>query len=451
MRHEVCVVGAGGAGLAAGQALAARGIPFRILEARDGIGGMWRHGETFAYDSLTSNTSRYRTSFRAHRISRRGRPFIHHTEFLAYLESFADRFGLREHVELNTRVERAEPAGDGWEVTVEGREPEPFRALVVATGVLGRPRRREIPGDFEGRRLHSGEYRGPAAFAGQDVVVAGIGSSGAEIAGELVDHARSVTLAVRTGVHVAPKHILPRVPLDALDTKGSARLVSWAGRRRVVELQLRLLVGRPGAHGLPAPRHRLFDEPPTLSDTFVRAVKRGRFDIRPGIERLDGRSVVFADGSTREADAIVFASGYDPGLGYLPPELVEGYGEHHMPLVRGIAHRHAEGLYFVGMTVAPGALLPVFEAQSAWIAAVLAGDLPVPGPSERETMLAEEARRNARDFGRPHSAWRDRRRYIAFLEKEVTSASRRRGGTPGAAPPPEQPPAPARARARVAG
>ncbi len=85
MRDEVCVVGAGGAGLAAGQALAARGIPFRILEARDGIGGMWRHGETFAYDSLESNTSRYQTSFCCHPMTRRGRPFVHHTEFLAEL------------------------------------------------------------------------------------------------------------------------------------------------------------------------------------------------------------------------------------------------------------------------------------------------------------------------------------------------------------------------------
>jgi NADPH-dependent 2,4-dienoyl-CoA reductase/sulfur reductase-like enzyme len=422
VRQEVCVIGAGGAGLAAGQALAARGIPFRTLEARDHIGGMWRHGETFAYDSLTSNTSRYRTSFRCHPIRRFGRPFIHHTEFLAYLESFADRFGLRERVELKARVERAEPVDGGWEVTVEGREPEPFRALIVATGILGRPRHREVPGEFAGRRLHSGEYRRPEDFAGQDVVVAGIGSSGAEIAGELAGVAGSVTLAVRTGVHLLPKHILPRVPLDALDTKGSARLVSWAGRRRVVELQLRLLVGPPSAHGLPAPRHRLFDEPPTLSDTFVRALKRGRFDIRPGIERLDGRRVVFADGSAREADAIVFASGYHPSIGFLPGRLVEGYDDHHMPLVRGVAHREADGLFFVGMTVAPGALLPVFEAQAGWIAAVLAGDVELPAPPARETMLAEEARVNARDFGRPHTAWRDRRRYIAWLEREVARA-----------------------------
>jgi dimethylaniline monooxygenase (N-oxide forming) len=77
MREEVCVVGSGGAGLAAGHALATRGIPFRIFEAGEGIGGMWRHGDTFAYDSLTSNTSRYRTSLRAHRMARRGRPFVH--------------------------------------------------------------------------------------------------------------------------------------------------------------------------------------------------------------------------------------------------------------------------------------------------------------------------------------------------------------------------------------
>ncbi|HEX8208133.1 MAG TPA: NAD(P)-binding domain-containing protein, partial [Solirubrobacteraceae bacterium] len=177
--------------------------------------------------------------------------------------------------ELGARVERAEPRDGGWLVTVAGREPEPFRAVIVATGVLNTPRRREVPGAFAGRHLHSGEYRSPRDYAGQDVVVAGMGSSGAEIAGELVDHARSVTLAVRSGMWVLPKHVLPRVPFDIIDTRMNARLYPWAVRRGFVERFSRLLTWRPGSHGLPAPAHRCMDEPMTMSDTFVRAMRRG--------------------------------------------------------------------------------------------------------------------------------------------------------------------------------
>lgn len=427
MRDEVCVVGAGGAGLAAGHALAARGIPFRIFEARDGIGGMWRHGDTFAYDSLTSNTSRYRTSFRVHRMTRRGRPFVHHSEFLAYLESFAERFGLLEHVETGAPVTRARPdAHGGWAVAIAGRDPEPFRAVVVATGVLGRPREWHVPGTFTGRTLHSAEYRTPSAFAGQDVVIAGMGASAAEISAELLDHARSVTLAVRTGLWVSPKHLAPRIPIDFFETRLSARLLPWSLRRSIVQATLRRKVGIPGAHGLPAPHHRLFDRPTAISDSFVRALKARRYDIRPGIERFDGDRVLFSDGSATQADAVLFAIGYDPAFGFLPADLVSGFGEEYAPLLRGVAHPDADGLFFVGLIVGAGALLPMFEVQAAWAAALLAGDIAWPPPAERRRMLAEEARAIERDFGRPHTVWRDRQRYIVAMEREVARA---RAGT----------------------
>jgi dimethylaniline monooxygenase (N-oxide forming) len=422
MRDEVCVVGAGGAGLTAGHALGERGIPFRILEARSGIGGMWRHGETFAYDSLTSNTSRYRTSFRAHRMSWRGRPFVHHTEFLAYLESFADRFGLRERTELGARVRSAVPIDGGWEVTVEGREPEAFRALVVATGVLARPRRRAIPGEFAGRRLHSGEYRSPRDFAGQDVVVTGMGTSGLDIALELTGHARSVTLAVRTPMHVVPRHLYPRFPFDLLDTRLASRLLPFGARKVSVTLMSGRARRAARRNGLPAPTHPIFTEPIATADGLGAALQAGKVTLRPGIERYDGDRVVFAGGATRRADTVIEATGYDPDLAFLPDELVAGFGPRYTPLYRGVAHTGARGLFFVGLVVAQGALLPVFEAQARWAAAVLAGAIPWPGSEQLAADLAEERRRNQLDFGAPFTFWRDRLRYVMWLEEEVARA-----------------------------
>jgi dimethylaniline monooxygenase (N-oxide forming) len=64
----VCVIGAGGAGLATAQALRARDVPFVVYEAGSGIGGNWRYendsGLCSAYASLTTNVSRQRTSYR---------------------------------------------------------------------------------------------------------------------------------------------------------------------------------------------------------------------------------------------------------------------------------------------------------------------------------------------------------------------------------------------------
>jgi hypothetical protein len=92
-----------------------------------------------------------------------------------------------------------------------------------------------------------------------------------------------------------------------------------------------------------------------------------------------------------------------------------------MPLFKGVAHRDADNLFFVGLVVGPGALLPIMEAQSNWIAAALAGDLPYPSSAERAAGVEQDIPRNRRDFSRPYTAWRDRQRYIMGLEREVRS------------------------------
>lgn len=418
MSEPVCIVGAGGSGLVAAHALQRRAIPVRVFEARDAIGGMWRHGpQSFAYDSLTTNTSRWRTGLKAMRMAPSAQPFLHHTEVLAFLEAFAERFNLAPAIETGARVERAAPGGGGWLVTIAGREPERFRAVVNATGFLNTPRRARWPGEFVGIRLHSAEYRSPAPFAGRDVVIAGLGTSAAEIAGELVEHARSVTLAASTGLHVTTNLLVPPyVPLDLLDTRSGARLYPFWLRRRIIRLLMTAVAGPPGAHGLPRPDHRVLDRPPCGSDTFVHAVRRGRFAIRPRIARLDGETVHFADGSSARADALIEATGYDTRFPHLPDDLAGGMSEHHMPLYRGVLHPRARGLYFVAAAAGAGALLPVAEAQARWIAAHLDGALRIDDLGRR---YRQEGRKLKRQFGRPRTVWRDRQAYVMQLEREV--------------------------------
>ena len=418
MDGEVCVVGAGGAGLAAAYALGRAGVPYRVFEARDGLGGTWRYGDgSPAYASLTSNTSRFRTSFRAMRMPLRPRAMLTHREFLAYLERFADRFALRERIETGARVERAQPRPDGgWEVTVAGREPERFDAVIAATGGLSRPRRAAVPGTFAGRQLHSAEYRTPDAFAGAHVVIGGLGTSAAEVAGDLAGTARTITMAGSTGLHVIPKHLARVVPLDLLETRMSVRLMPFSWRRRVVRAVATATVGPPGAFGLPAPDHRILDRPPVISDTFLRAMRRGLVDVYPPIERLAGDEVAFAAGLRRKADAVIWAIGYDAAFPYLPEPFAGGISERSVPLLRGVTDPAVPGLYVIGVAVAAGGLLPIFEAQAHWIAAHHLGRLTVPDPA---AVRAAERRALERDFRVPDSAWRDRLRYIALLDREV--------------------------------
>ena len=80
----------------------------------DRVGGTWvfgnRNGRSAAYRSLHTNTSRDRTAFADHPMPRDYPDFPHHALMARYLESYVDRFGLRDRIAFGTEVTRAERA-----------------------------------------------------------------------------------------------------------------------------------------------------------------------------------------------------------------------------------------------------------------------------------------------------------------------------------------------------
>ena len=65
--------------------------------------------------------------------------FLHHTEVLAYLESYADHFDLKKFIHYNTTVKHVVHSNKEWNVTVENLETGDlttlkFEAVVVCNG-----------------------------------------------------------------------------------------------------------------------------------------------------------------------------------------------------------------------------------------------------------------------------------------------------------------------------
>jgi len=110
-RPNTCVIGAGASGLTAVKALGDWGIPRTCFEASDDIGGNWYfgnpNGRSSAYRSLHIDTSKNSISFADFPTDERYPDFPHHTQIAEYFDSYADHFGLREHIRFDTRVERA--------------------------------------------------------------------------------------------------------------------------------------------------------------------------------------------------------------------------------------------------------------------------------------------------------------------------------------------------------
>jgi cation diffusion facilitator CzcD-associated flavoprotein CzcO len=215
---EVCVIGAGSSGIASCQVLHARGIPFTCFEMGSAVGGTWRYendnGRSSAYRSLHANSSRLCLQFASYPIPDHYPDYLSHVMITKYLEDLVDHFGFGRKIQFRTEVTRAVPVtGGGWNVTARHRDTgvertERYRAVLVANGHHWDPRYPEpaIAGAhrFTGEQLHSRQYRRPEPFAGQRVLILGIGNSACDAATECSRVAARTVLAVRTCSEAAP-------------------------------------------------------------------------------------------------------------------------------------------------------------------------------------------------------------------------------------------------------
>lgn len=201
--YDVIVIGAGQAGLAAGYHLQRSGLSFVILEASDQPAGSWPK----YYDSLTLfSPARYSE---LPGLAFPGAPDHYPTrdEVVEYLIHYASHFDLP--VELNIRAVAVRREGTQFEVRTSDRRRFLAHSLVAATGSFHRPYIPEVPEreQFQGKLLHSFQYRNADSFQGQRVVVVGAGNSAVQIAVELATIA-NVTLATREPVKFVPQVIL---------------------------------------------------------------------------------------------------------------------------------------------------------------------------------------------------------------------------------------------------
>ena len=432
---RACVIGAGSSGIAAAKALHQRGIDFDCFEASDRVGGNWvfknRNGMSSAYRSLHINTSRERMQFADFPMPRTCPDFPHHTDIAAYFDAYVDHFGFRHRIAFETAVERAAPAGGGWEVTLTGGETRRYDAVLVANGHHWDPRPPEppFPGSdaFAGVQLHSHAYTGddPALFRDRRVVVLGMGNSAMDIAVEASHTAAATYLAARRGAWIVPKYVLGR-PMDQFPLSTRVPVVV---RHRVSERVLRVVVGDLERYGLPRPDHRFGQAHPTVSDEILSRLSHGAVTPKPNIARLTERTVVFADGSEVEADVVVYCTGYKVSFPFFDPELIAA-PDNDLPLFRRVFHPDVAGVYFIGLLQPLGAIMPLAAAQSEWVCDHLTGAYVLPPPHE---LRADIERERARMFKRyvaskRHTMQVDFDDYLADL-----AAERRRGARRAAA------------------
>jgi len=431
---RVCVIGAGSSGIAAVKALYEARVPFDCFEMGPVVGGMWvfqnPNGMSGCYSTLEMNTSGPRMAYSDFPMPSYFRDYPMHWQVKEYFDRYIDHFGLRDTISFETEVEHVTRREGGvWEVTISGAvaggttETREYDAVVVANGHHWDPRWPDppFPGSFNGTQMHAHDFRGPDDVNGRRVLVVGVGNSGMDIAVAASYAADASFISARRGVHVIRKRLRGK-PIDQMLMPPA---LPWAVRQKGFEL-LRRLSGNPAEHGMPAPDHKIGHAHPTVSDEFLDRLRDGAVAPKPNIAELEGDRVKFEDGSTEEIDLIVYATGYRVTFPFFDEELISAPGND-LPLFRRTFHPEVGGAFFIGLAQPLGALMPICEVQSEWIAEYLRGRYHLPEDAELRADMRAERDAHAKRFYRSvrHTMEIDFDEWLAATAKERKRGEKR--------------------------
>ncbi len=409
--RTVAVLGAGVAGLAAAKTLTQYGFDVTVHEACSEIGGVWANN----YRSLRVLEPKWVYGYPDWPWPSETPLYPPAEHVRRYLTRYAERFGIRHRIRLNSRVVAATPTADGrWRVVTETdgeRDSAEHDYFVMAPGMFNLKKIPDWPGqdDFAGQVMHSSEFRDGAQVAGKQVVIVGFSRSAMDIAVDIVDEAASlsmlhrsirwpvpekilglirnhVLLFARWPTHFAPPWIRPGKTARLLHGKLQGGVdFFWKFFEVLLSTQFRLK------------QRKLEPDRPIKLDLFTNLyvapprffglVGEGRIAAhRAEIEAFEKNGVRLTNGELLPADLVLCATGWRHDYSFLPAELLATIHDRDgMHLYRHMLHPALPGFAFVGGVQGINSAT-LYAMQSTWLARLWTGEFTLPAA---EDQLAE--------------------------------------------------------------
>jgi putative flavoprotein involved in K+ transport len=323
-RVNTLVIGGGQAGLAVGYHLSRAKVPFLIVDANRRTGDSWRN----RWDSLRLFTPNRFNSLPGMTIPGEDWGFPTKDELGDYLESYARHFELP--IRHGVRVDHLSRE-DGQFHATAGDRTFVAKNVIVAMAPYQGPRRPNFATELDPEisQVHVLDYKNPDQLQPGDVLVVGVGNSGAEIAKELVGGRRVWLSGEPSGVQpFRPERLSGRLLMPFVGKVILNRLLTSStpiGRRVHAKMRHK---------GAPLLRTK----PKDLTAVGVRRVGR-MTGVVDGSPRL-------VDGTVLDVSNIVWCTGFHPGFSWIDLPVLDKKGDvvHDRGVVEAVP-----GLYFVAL------------------------------------------------------------------------------------------------------
>jgi len=214
-QYDAVVVGAGFAGMYMLHRLREQGLSAIVYETGDGVGGTWHWNRyPGARCDVESMEYSYQFDERLQQEWDWSERYAAQPEILDYANHVADRFQLRDQIQFNTRVTAAHfnEGNQRWQVETAAGDRVSAQFLIMATGCLSSANVPNIPGleNFQGGCYHTGQWpKEGVDFNDREVAVIGTGSSAIQAIPVIAEEADHLTVLQRTPCYSVPAQNYP--------------------------------------------------------------------------------------------------------------------------------------------------------------------------------------------------------------------------------------------------